>query len=661
MSLSAAILIFMVFIIRQLAIHRLPKRAFVIFWCVVLVRLLIPFSVTLPLPIDFYLGAAATDAEVVTGSTSGSYTEMITDGIAELYSDTEADSITRPSYMGTEVSDATMRYAYAVTGDAMWHYADAIAGNAVGLLTGANQLPYLDFFSGILSSIRMLSVIYTFNATLLTLPNDIPMTFPIAVIWIIGMSLAALFFLVTHFRARKVYSESLPVDCDCVNQWLSRQGGIRRIQARQSDRITAPLTYGLLKPVILFPKTTDWRDTANLQYILAHEMSHIRQLDILVKWLLAAALCIHWFNPLVWAMYVLANRDIELACDETVVTIFGETAKPDYAMVLVGLEERRSVYSPLNAGFAKNSVEERIVAIMKLKKRSVMSMIFTVILVSALAVGALTVFASSNTPEYRPFDPYDIPCDNYYVEAISARSYDKYVEAVLADEDDRPIADYYVVEEGCIYILLTDTIQCLLECEISPYRIARTIEEVMAIIALQDDPIFLEHYFPGELVISARPDRILHPGTIPVTNLQIPEIINRQALGIIATEQCLYELLGILNENFWLHRESGALYGHANVIHMVTTRLHPPMPIEELQAIAYARENRIKNIWDFLDEINQAAIADGLLEGGSGIYQDDFDLMREEALRMFDTYGYSADNWPSSERAHEAAQRLFGG
>jgi len=172
---------------------------------------------------------------------------------------------------------------------------------------------------------------------------------------------------------------------------------IRHIQVRQSDRIAAPLTYGIWKPVILFPKTTDWQDIANLRYVLTHEITHIRRFDILTKWLLAAALCVHWFNPLVWAMYFLANRDIELSCDEAVVKTFGESKKSAYAMALIGLEENRGMFSPLCTNFSKNSIEERIVAIMKMKKKSILGLILTVVMVSALTVGTLAVFATTNT------------------------------------------------------------------------------------------------------------------------------------------------------------------------------------------------------------------------------------------------------------------------
>lgn len=71
------------------------------------------------------------------------------------------------------------------------------------------------------------------------------------------------------------------------------------------------------------------------------------------KCLLAASLCVHWFNPLVWVMYVLANRDIEISFDEAVVKTFGETTKAAYALSLISLEEKKSRLNPLCNNFSK--------------------------------------------------------------------------------------------------------------------------------------------------------------------------------------------------------------------------------------------------------------------------------------------------------------------
>lgn len=231
-------------------------------------------------------------------------------------------------------------------------------------------------------------------------------TFPqassVIVFWVIGIISLSLFFIASYLRFCKVHKSALPLENDYARKLLSRHKIKRPIKLRQSDRINTPVTYGIFKPVILFPKIKDWHDELWLKHALTHEITHVRHFDILTKWVLAVVLCIHWFNPLVWVMYILANRDIEVACDEAVVLTFGEDTKAAYALTLIGLEERRRGLSSLTVNFAKNATEERIRLIMKTKKRSVFSAVIAVILVSVIALGTLLVNAGDSPAAYYP-------------------------------------------------------------------------------------------------------------------------------------------------------------------------------------------------------------------------------------------------------------------
>lgn len=188
------------------------------------------------------------------------------------------------------------------------------------------------------------------------------------VIWLVGMILCAMFFAISYLRCCFEFTTSLPVQNDFVKKWLEDHKLIRSVSIRQSDRISAPLTYGIVKPIILVPQTTDWKDTTQLQYIFLHEYVHICRFDTVTKLISTFALCVHWFNPLVWIMYILYNRDMELACDESVVRLSGETSKKDYSLMLISMEAKKSGLLPFCNNFSKNAVEERITAIMKIKK-----------------------------------------------------------------------------------------------------------------------------------------------------------------------------------------------------------------------------------------------------------------------------------------------------
>lgn len=314
MSLSATILILAIVIIRAIALHKLPKKTFLVLWGVALCRLLVPFSI--PSRFSIY-----TIADMLKNKTLTIDTPHIVTAMPDIV--TVAGRVNSTSLADTATATVTVS--------------------------------------------------------------------PIMVVWLIGLSICALFFLVTHLRCRKEYKTALPIENEFVKVWQQEHPTRRKVEIRQSDKIAAPLTYGVLRPVVLLPKTTDWTNETRLRYILTHEFVHIRRFDTLIKLLLAAALCVHWFNPLVWVMYILFNRDIELSCDETVVRAFGETMKSAYALTLIGLEEKKSRLTPLVNNFSKNAIEERINAIMKMKKTSLMG----IFLALALVIGTVTVFATN--------------------------------------------------------------------------------------------------------------------------------------------------------------------------------------------------------------------------------------------------------------------------
>ena len=226
---------------------------------------------------------------------------------------------------------------------------------------------------------------------------------PFEILWLVGVLLLALYFFISYFRSIRKFRMSIPDNTPYIREWLDAHQIIRPIEVRNSDLISSPLTYGILHPVILLPKKLDRNDQAALKYVLTHEYVHIRRFDAITKILFAAVLCIHWFNPLVWVMYVLANRDVELSCDAWVIRMTGEKNRSSYALMLIKMEERRNGMSALCSHFGKNAISERIEAIMKFKKTSILACAFALVLV----VGATTAFATS-TGAWREFDLDDL-------------------------------------------------------------------------------------------------------------------------------------------------------------------------------------------------------------------------------------------------------------
>ena len=243
-----------------------------------------------------------------------------------------------------------------------------------------------------------------------TLPGDSPPSYDIGtavpspvterisifvMLWLVGALLLVLYFSISYLRSMRKFRMSIPDNTPYIQNWLAAHQISRPLAVRSSDLISSPLTYGILHPVILLPKKLDRNDQAALQYVLTHEYVHIRRFDAITKILFAAVLCIHWFNPLVWVMYVLANRDVELSCDAWVIRMMGAKNRSSYALMLIKMEEQRSGMSALCSHFGKNAISERIEAIMKFKKTSILACALAL----ALIAGATTAFAAARTDD----------------------------------------------------------------------------------------------------------------------------------------------------------------------------------------------------------------------------------------------------------------------
>ena len=205
------------------------------------------------------------------------------------------------------------------------------------------------------------------------------------IIWIAGAVIMFMYFL-SIFIAFKVKTKRCS-ELDLNIKDVKRLK--RKIKIMECPKIDTPLTCGIIFPKILLPKYDEGYGK-EIQYILLHEYNHIKRVDSAGKLLLTAALCINWFNPMVWLMFILANHDIEISCDEAVVNISGNNK--EYALALITSEEKRSSKGlAVFTGFSKNIVKERICYIMKFKRKNKLSVIGA----SAIIILSASAFATS--------------------------------------------------------------------------------------------------------------------------------------------------------------------------------------------------------------------------------------------------------------------------
>lgn len=155
-----------------------------------------------------------------------------------------------------------------------------------------------------------------------------------------------------------------------------------------ADDIQSPFVIGFFHPKIYLPCGLSEKEQS---YIILHEQHHIKRLDHIYKALAFLALCIHWFNPLVWLAFVLSGKDMEMSCDEAVVREMGDGIRAEYSSSLLTLATGRRIIAGTPLAFGEGNAKERIQNLGKWKQP-----ILWAVIAAAVAALLLTVSLATN-------------------------------------------------------------------------------------------------------------------------------------------------------------------------------------------------------------------------------------------------------------------------
>ncbi len=150
-----------------------------------------------------------------------------------------------------------------------------------------------------------------------------------------------------------------------------------------ADHIASPFVMGFFRPKIYLPSALSQEEQT---YIIQHEQYHIHRGDHVVKILTFLALCIHWFNPLVWLAFVLSVKDMEMSCDEAVMKKMDDDIRTEYSMSLLSLATGRRIIASAPLAFGEGDTQSRIKNVMKYKKPT-----FGVLLLCLVTVITLSI------------------------------------------------------------------------------------------------------------------------------------------------------------------------------------------------------------------------------------------------------------------------------
>lgn len=202
-----------------------------------------------------------------------------------------------------------------------------------------------------------------------------------------------------------------------------------------ADHISTPFVLGLVRPKIYLPSTLT---EGEMGYIIRHEQYHIRHLDHVVKVVAFAALCLHWFNPLVWVAFVLAGKDMEMRCDEAVVKELGENVKADYSASLLTLATGRLTIAGTPLAFGEGDPKGRIRNLLRWKRPRVwLSAVACIACVAVIAACASNPAEEGRETPIGNSGPYRSMEDfaQKTMEQVKEVTYYRYSNETVVDEE----------------------------------------------------------------------------------------------------------------------------------------------------------------------------------------------------------------------------------
>ena len=202
--------------------------------------------------------------------------------------------------------------------------------------------------------------------------NPLQILIPVAAnLWLLGVLILLAYTVISYLTLRLKL----------------RTAVILRDNIFQCETVSSPFVLGILKPRIYLPYAMDGK---NLAHVVAHEQAHIKRKDHWWKPLGFLLLTVYWFNPLMWVAYILLCRDIELACDEKVITELDNEQRADYTQALVACAVNRRMIAACPLAFGEVGVKDRVKSILNYRKPAFWIIVTALVVCVVVAVCFLT-------------------------------------------------------------------------------------------------------------------------------------------------------------------------------------------------------------------------------------------------------------------------------
>lgn len=206
----------------------------------------------------------------------------------------------------------------------------------------------------------------------------------LGIIWIAGVLFMWLYAIRSNLKIKKQLSTAVK---DSSNE-----------EVFYTEFTDSAFVFGIRKPKIYVGFVVEEKDR---DYILAHEREHIRRKDHLIKLTGYILLSLYWFAPWIWAAFLLLCKDMELACDEGVISSMEPVQRADYAGTLFKIGTGRLSAASGMIHFGEVSIRERIKTIMNYKKKAagITGILIVVLVVCIMVLIPVQTSEATDKPE----------------------------------------------------------------------------------------------------------------------------------------------------------------------------------------------------------------------------------------------------------------------
>lgn len=262
--------------------------------------------------------------------------------------------------------------------------------------------------------------------------RSVDMNLP-SILWAVGIYVMLMLALAGYLSLREDVAASIPLE---GNVYLC-------------DSIKSPFILGMFRPRIYL---TSGMDEAARVCVLRHERAHLRRGDHLWKPLGFLLLAVYWYNPLVWAAYILFCRDMELACDERVIRDMAAEERATYSQALLDCSRGRHWVAACPLAFGEVGVKTRVKAVLWYKKPAFWAVLAAVVVCAVVAVCFLTNPKGTENEEsdQSPASYQNVALVAYQTDTVTLTGYAGDVEATSGSTLGKLLsnADWTFLREG---------------------------------------------------------------------------------------------------------------------------------------------------------------------------------------------------------------------